>query len=356
MSLEDLRKNIDSLDDEIITLLNKRTECVLGIGEIKKKEGTEIYSPERESMIYEKIERINGGPLPSDALKIIYREVMSAALSLEKELKIAYLGPEASYTNLAALSKFGSSVGYVTYNSISEVFRAVERKHADYGVVPIENSTEGAVNHTLDMFIDSDIKICAEILSNIQINLMSCSQKKDIKKIYSKPEAFAQCRVWLETNLPNVPLVDTTSTTVAAQKAAQETGAAAIGSKLAASLYGLDMVAESIEDCTQNITRFLVISRSISKPTGNDKTSILVSIKDKIGALYDLLQPIKNNKINMTKIESRPSKKRVWDYYFFIDILGHIEDPLIKKTIAEMEDSVKFLRVLGSYPVSGEEK
>jgi chorismate mutase/prephenate dehydratase len=350
MGLDETRKKIDELDNKIIDLLNKRTELVLDIAKIKHAEGKEIYSPEREFEIYAKIDALSKGPLPADALKIIYREIMSAALSLEKELKIAYLGPEATFTHLAALSKFGSSVGYLSFPSISDVFLAVEKRHADYGVVPIENSTEGAVNHTLDMFVDSEIKICSEIMTEIRHNLMSNSKLKDIKKVYSKAEVFGQCRIWLETNLPRVALIEMSSTTQAAQKAAQEEGSAAIASRLAASIYGLSIVEESIEDSAQNRTRFLVIGRKIPSPTGHDKTSILLSIKDKVGALSDLLQPIKDNAINMTKIESRPSKKKAWDYFFFIDLEGHIQDDLVKKTIQEMEQHVKFLKVLGSYP------
>lgn len=352
MSLDDLRKKIDDLDNKIIDLLNKRTELVLDIGKIKNEQGREIYSPEREYEIYTKIDSVGKGPLPSNALKVIYREIMSAALSLEKDLKIAYLGPEATFTHLAALSKFGSSVKYESFPGISDVFIAVEKKHADYGVVPIENSTEGAVNHTLDMFVDSENKICSEILFEIRHNLMSNSQLKDIKKVYSKSEVFGQCRIWLETNLPRVALIETASTTQAAQKAAQEDGSAAIASRLAASLYGLNIIEESIEDLASNTTRFLVIGRKVPPPTGHDKTSILLSIKDKVGALSDLLEPIKDNKINMTKIESRPSKKKAWDYFFFIDLEGHCESELVKKTLAKMEDSVKFIKVLGSYPIS----
>jgi len=354
MSLDDLRKKIDGIDNDIIELLNERTKHVLEIGKEKVEKGKEIYAPDRELAIYNKIDAINKGPLPSDALKIIYREIMSAALSLEKELKIAYLGPEATFTHLAALSKFGSSVEYVSFSSISDVFIAVDKKHVDYGVIPIENSTEGAVNHSLDMFVDTEIKICSEIRFDICHNLMSGSKLKDITKIYSKAEVFGQCRMWLEANLPRIPLIETTSTTVAAKKASSEDRAAAIASKLASTIYGLPIIEESIEDSSQNMTRFLVIGRTIPEPTGSDKTSVMVSIKDKIGALYDLLQPIKKNDLNMTKIESRPSKKKAWDYYFFIDIDGHIKDENVKKTLAEMEDSVKFLKVLGSYPIPKE--
>lgn len=354
MSLDEVRKKIDELDDTIIALLNERTRYVLEIGDIKKNKGQEIYAPEREFAIYQKIDAVNKGPLPADAMKVIYREIMSAALSLEKELKIAYLGPEATYTNLAALSKFGSSVQYVSYPSITDVFTAVAKGNADYGVVPIENSTEGAVSHTLDMFIDSELKICSEIMMEIRHHFLSNSLLKDVKRVYSKPEVFGQCRRWIEMTIPGVMLVDAPSTTAAAQKAAREDGSAAIASRLAASIYGLDILAEGIEDSAQNRTKFFVIGRKMAARTGNDRTSIVVSIKDKIGGLYDLLQPIKKHKINMTKIESRPSKKKAWDYYFFIDMIGHIEDENIKVAVEQMEESVKFLKVLGSYPVSQE--
>ena len=299
MNLDRLRKSIDAIDAQIIDLLNERTQHALEIGKVKQKEGEEIYAPDREYAIYKKIEELRKGPLPPDALKLIYREIMSAAISLEKALKVAYLGPEASFTNLAALSKFGSSVTYAAMGSIGDVFRSVEKKHVDYGVVPIENSTEGAVNHTLDMFVDSDIKICSEILYEIQHNLMSNSKMQDVKKIYSNPQVFGQCRLWLEANMPRVPLVDTVSTTEAAKIATQEEGAAAIASRLAASIYNLHLVEEAIEDASQNVTRFLVIGRKIPSATGNDKTSLVVSVKDKVGALYDLLKPIKENKINI---------------------------------------------------------
>ncbi|MBI3306489.1 MAG: prephenate dehydratase [Candidatus Omnitrophica bacterium] len=353
MTLPEIRKKIDDLDQKIIGLLNDRTDLVLQVGKMKAEGGKEIYSPERESQIYQKIDEMaKTGPLPKDGLKAIYREIMSASLAIEKPLSIAYLGPEATFTHLASLSKFGSSVKYCPASSINEVFREVEQKRADYGVIPVENSIEGAVSHSLDMFIDSDLKICSEILFEISHNLMSNSDIKHIRRAYSNPQVFGQCRLWLETHLPRVELIETSSTTAAAQRAQKEDGAAAIGSKLAATLYNLPILAESIQDFAQNVTRFLVVSRQIPPATGKDKTSILVSIKDKVGALYEMLLPIKNSKVNMTKIESRPSKKKAWEYYFFIDFEGHVENPKVKKMISEMEGKVKFVKVLGSYPAS----
>lgn len=351
MTLENIRKKIDQLDEKIIELLNDRTKLALEIGHIKKEKGAEIYAPDRESEVYRKVESISKGPLPNDSLKAIYREVMSVALTLEKPLAVAYLGPEASFTHLASLSKFGSSVHYVPCPSISDVFSEVDRTRVDYGVIPVENSIEGAVNHSLDMFIDSELKICSEILFEISHNLMANCDLKQIKRVYSINQVLGQCRIWLERNLPRVELIETTSTTQGAQRAMKEEYAAAIGSKLAATLYNLNILAEGIEDYAHNVTRFLVVGRTIPPPTGKDKTSIVVSIKDKVGALYDFLKPIRDNKINMTKIESRPSKKKAWDYYFFIDLEGHIQEPLLKKTLGIVEENVKFLKVLGSYPV-----
>ncbi len=353
MDLSQIRKKIDELDRKIIGLLNDRTRLVLEVGKMKEKSGQEVYAPEREVEIYQRIdEEGSEGPLPKAALKSIYREIMSASLALEKTPTISYLGPEATFTHLASLSKFGSSVHYVPASSIYEVFREVEQKRADYGVIPVENSIEGAVSHSLDMFVDSDLKICSEILFAISHNLMANSDLKSIRRVYSNPQVFGQCRIWLESHLPRVELIETSSTTAAAQRAQKEDGAAAIASKLAATLYNLPILAEGIQDFAQNVTRFLVVSRQIPPPTRKDKTSMVVSVKDKVGALYEMLDPIRRYRINMTKIESRPSKKKAWDYYFYIDFEGHMENPKVKKMLDEIEGKVKFLKVLGSYPAS----
>ncbi len=358
MDLSRLRKKIDALDRKIIGFLNDRTELAREVGKKKTEAGQEIYAPERESEIYRKIDRLaEQGILPKDALKSIYREIMSAALALEKPLAIAYLGPEATFTHLAALSKFGSSVEYRSCASISEVFREIEQGRADYGVIPIENSIDGAVSHTLDMFIDSDLKICSEIYFEISHNLMSNARDmKQIKRVYSKAEVFGQCRMWLESHLHHAELMEASSTAAAAKRAADENGAAAIGSKLAATLYNVPILAEAIQDFPNNMTRFLVISKQIPSRTKHDKTSVLVSIRDKVGALYEMLLPIKKYRVNMTKIESRPSKKKAWDYYFYIDLEGHVEDPHVRKMLEAMEKKVKFLKVLGSYPAAGKTK
>lgn len=352
-NLDSLRKKIDRLDDQIIQLLNDRTMLVLDIGKNKIKTSKSIYAPERESQIFQKLEVASEkGVLPVNSLTAIYREVMSASLALEKPLTISYLGPPASFTHLASLSKFGSSVSYSPAESINEVFHEVSRERADYGVIPIENSIEGAVNHSLDMFIDSDLKICSEILYKIEHNLMSHSSQDKIERIYSHPQVFGQCRKWLEIHMPRVELVETVSTTVAAGKAKKEKKAAALASKLAASMYDLPIIAEGVQDFAKNVTRFLVIAQQLTKPTKNSKTSILVSTTDKVGALYEMLLPFKMNKINMTKIESRPSKKKNWEYFFYIDFEGHLEQPKIKKLIQSIEKTAKFVKVLGSFPAS----
>ncbi|OGW80831.1 MAG: chorismate mutase [Omnitrophica bacterium RIFCSPLOWO2_12_FULL_44_17] len=350
MTLEAIRKKIDKLDSKIIEFLNDRTKLVLEIGQLKERQGAQPYAPDRESAVYRKIEALSKGPLPKDAVKAIYREIMSASISLEKPISVAYLGPEATFSHLASISKFGSSVNYVPCMSIAEVFQEVDRNHVDYGVIPVENSIEGAVSYSLDMFIDSELTICSEIMFEISHNLMAKCKMNEIKRIYSVPQVFGQCRYWLERNLPHAELIETASTTQAAQRAEQEDHAAAIASKLAATLYNLDILDEGIEDLSHNVTRFLVVGRNFPSPTKHDKTSIVVSIKDKVGALYDMLKPIRVNRINMTKIESRPSKKKAWDYYFFIDIEGHIQEPRIKKTIKQIEKQVRYLKVLGSYP------
>ncbi len=322
------------------------------IGRLKVKSKKSVYSPERERVVYERIEKNNKGPLSNETLKSIYREVMSGSLALEKPIEIAYLGPPATFTHIAALKKFGSSVKYAPVNSITEVFAEVEHGRSDYGVVPIENSIEGAVNHTLDMFMESDLKICSEISLEISHNLLANCKINQIKKVYSNPQVFGQCRMWLEANLPKAELIEVSSTTKAAEIAVKERYSAAIASSLAADCYGLNILARSIEDSSHNVTRFLVIGRAESEPSRKDKTSIMFSVKDRVGALHDMLVPFKKYKINLTKIESRPSKKKAWEYYFFLDMVGHYKDKNVKKAIGELERGCAYLKVLGSYPMA----
>ncbi len=351
MNLKNLRKKIDNIDKQITDLLNLRSRVTLDVAGLKRKSGQSIYSPDREREVLRKIASANKGPLDEKALEAIYREIMSSSLSLEKSLKIAYLGPEATFSHLAALKRFGSQVDYVACNTISDVFAEVEKDTADYGVVPIENSIEGIVTHTLDMFVDSDLKICAQIILDVSHNLLANCPKGKIKRVYSNPQVLAQCRIWLQENLPNAEKIEVSSTTRAAQIANKEKYSACVASLLAAKVYKLKIIASSIEDSPHNITRFLVVGKTDVDATGSDKTSILFSIRDRVGALHDMLLPFKKYRINLTKIESRPSKRKAWDYYFFVDLEGHHQTPRVKKALLELERKCTFLKILGSYPV-----
>ena len=352
MELEKLRRQIDRLDSTIVKLLNQRAHLSQKIGRLKAKASKSVYSPDRERIVYERAAAHNEGPLSNESLQAIYREIMSGSLALEKPLKIAYMGPPASFSNIAALKKFGSSVRYLPVNTITDVFAEVEHGRADYGVVPIENSIEGAINYTLDMFMESDLKICSEISIEISHNLLAKCRMDRIKRVYSNPSVIGQCRMWLEANLPRAELVEVSSTTKAAEMAVKEKSAAAIGSNLAAECYGLNILARSIEDSPHNMTRFLVIGKVENKPTGKDKTSIMFAVKDRVGALHDMLVPFKKSRINLTKIESRPSKKRAWEYRFFVDMTGHHEDAAIKKALKGLERVCTNLKILGSYPIA----
>ncbi|MDP8229609.1 MAG: prephenate dehydratase [Candidatus Gorgyraea atricola] len=351
MKLTNLRKKIDDIDKKIVELLSKRASVAKNVGKLKHRAKSGVYVPDREVEIYANIATQNKGPLSDSALKAIYREVMSSSLALEKSLQIEYLGPEATFTHIAAISKFGSQVRYSPSNSITDVFGEVEVGRSDYGVVPVENSVEGAVNHTLDMFIDSDLKICSEIYQDISHNLIGrCRRLKDVKRIYSNPQVFGQCRAWLNSNLRDVELIEVSTTSRAAEISQSQRNACAIASLLAAEKYKLRILAKGIEDSTSNITRFLVIGQHISSATKKDKTSIMFAGKDRPGVLHDMLVPFKKNKVNLTKIESRPSKRKAWEYYFFVDMLGHHENQNVKNALKGVEKQCTFLKVLGSYP------
>jgi len=297
---------------------------------------------------------LNKGPFPHETLKVIYREILSASLSLEEPLKVAFFGPLATFTHLAALRHFSSSALFMPVESIRDVFDAVEAGKAGFGVVPVENSNEGVVSYTLDMFMDYDLKVSAEVMLEISHNLLSKSgDKAKIKKIYSNPQAAAQCRRWLELNLPGVPILESTSTAKAAELASVDDEAAAIASELAAKIYDLRFFEKNIEDIKHNYTRFLVISKEFPPKTVRDKTSIMFSIKDRPGALYDILSPFKRAKINLTKIESRPSKRKAWEYIFFVDMEGHIDDKKVRKAVDTMKENCLYVKILGSYPYGG---
>ncbi len=351
--IQELRKKIDGIDEKLLDLLNERARIVIEIGNIKKTGKMEFHSPSREREIIERLTARNKGPLPQDTLKAVFREIMSSSLSLERPLKIAYLGPRATFTHMAGMQQFGLAAQYVPVENIKEVFSEVERGRADYGVVPIENTTSGAVNYTLDMFIDSDLKIAAEIMLEVSQHLMNKSGKlEDIKKIYTISPAAAQCRQWLEKNLPGVPVLDASSTAAAAEMAVDDLTAGAIASEMAAVLYGLQIAGKKIEDNASNITRFLVIAPKSPGKTGRDKTSIMFSIKDKVGALYSMLSPFAESGINLNRLDARPSGRKVWDYVFFLDMEGHIEDEKVARAIESLRKDSLFLKVLGSYPKS----
>jgi chorismate mutase/prephenate dehydratase len=350
-SIEDLRNTVDAIDTKILDLLNRRARVAVDIAEIKRDSKQKFHSPERERAIIDRLTRMNRGPFPNDALKIIYREIISASLSLEEPLKVAYLGPGGTFTHLAALRHFGFSAAYVPVDRIKEIFDSVESGKADYGLVPIENSNEGVVSYTLDMFMDCDMKIAAEVMLEVSHNLLSRSGRREkIRKIYSHPQAAAQCRTWLEANMRGIPVFESTSTAKAAETASTDEEAAAIASELATRLYDLRFVERHIEDNRNNFTRFLVIATEYPSRTGNDKTSIMFSLKDKPGALYEVLSPFKKAGINLTKIESRPSKRRAWEYIFFADMAGHVEDPKVSSAIDEVKAHCLYLKHLGSYP------
>ncbi|MFA4988208.1 MAG: prephenate dehydratase [Candidatus Omnitrophota bacterium] len=349
--LSKMRKKIDTLDRKLVELLNLRAQITKKIGKEKIEKGKSIYSPEREMDVLRRIASLNKGPLDKTGLQSIYREIMSANLALEKMLKVAYMGPQASFSNLAALKRFGSRMDFVACASIPEVFLEVERGAADYGVVPVENSIEGAVTHTLDMLIDSELKICSQVILNVSHNLLSNCPKERIRRIYSNPQVFGQCRIWLRKNLPAPELIDVSSTTRAAELARKEKNSAAIASMLASEVYGLKVISSDIQDSLKNATRFLVIGKNVAARTGRDRTSVIFSIKDHVGALYEMLLPFKKYGVNLTKIESRPSKRKAWEYYFFADISGHQDDSRIKKALKELETKCTFLKILGSYPI-----
>lgn len=349
--LEKLRLEIDKYDSWILNLLNKRTSVVLKIRKAKKDKHLSTHSPEREREILARLSKLNRGPFPNEALKTIYKEILSSSLSLEQPLKVAYLGPAATFTHLAAQRQFGSVTEYIPGSTIKAVFEAVARDNVQYGVVPIENSTEGVINYTLDMFIDSDLQIASEIMLEISHNLLSKTGKIDnIKRIYSNPQAIAQCRGWLEENLPGIPVIEELSTASAAKRVSKDPSSAAVASELAATIYKLKFVKKGIETFKQNYTRFLVIAKDFPPKTGTDKTSIMFSIKDKPGALHLMLRPFAKHGINLTKIESRPSKRKAWEYIFFVDMEGHIDDAGVNKAIGEIKRECLYLKVLGSYP------
>jgi len=350
--LENLRDQIDRIDQQVVRLLNERAKVVVEVGKLKQRQAgvAPIYAPDRERAVLDKVKAHNQGPLPDRCLLAIYRELMSGSFYLERPLRIAYLGPEGSFSHTAAMLKFGQSVDYEPQTDIHGVFDEINREHCDLGIVPVENSIVGGIIETLDSLIDSPVHICAEVLLAVHHHLMANCKQEEIRVVYSKPEVFSQCHTWLSSTLAGIDMLPTSSSAQAAKQATQQPGAAAIGSRLAAELYNLKIICENIEDNPNNITRFFVIGREPARPTGDDKTSLVFSTAHKAGALVDVLEQFRSNKVNLTNIESRPSKKREREYYFFVDCQGHQEDAAVATAVKQAKHHCLQLSILGSYP------
>lgn len=356
MDLEKIRKEIDKIDYELLKILHKRINIIKKIREIKKNENLNIYQPEREREIIKKILKFNNNIFPEESLINIYSEIFSASRKVQSPLKIGYLGPEATFSHQAALKIFGSQSIYIPFSTIRDVFNEVETGYIDLGVVPVENSSEGIVGYTIDLLIEFNLFIIDEIYLEIVQNLLS--REKDIKKIntlYVHPQAYAQCRTFIENNFHNIKIIEASSTSESARLASQKKRSGAIASKIAAQLYNLNILAEGIQDLINNYTRFLVISKKPIENFKNNikyKTSIVCGIKDRPGALFTLIKPFNDYKINMTKIESRPAKIKTWEYLFFIDFIGNKNNPKVIKALQKVEANSTYFKILGSYPAA----
>jgi chorismate mutase/prephenate dehydratase len=354
-SIPALRRQIDRIDDQLLRLLNRRAELALAIAEQKARSNSGVYAPGREKGVLARLARANRGPLPEPLVRAIFREIISASRSLEQRLRIAYLGPEATYAHIAARQQFGAAADYRPAGSVAEVFHEVENGRADLGVVPVENSTEGMVAHTLDLLADSPLGICAEISLPVRHNLLARPDRAigDVTRVIAHPQALAQCRRWLVEHLPGVATEPEASNARAAERARDEPGVAAVAAAAAAEAYGLGVLAEAIQDEPANLTRFLVLStHDAAQPSGDDKTSILFSVRDEIGILARMLRPFAAHRIDLIKIESRPLRGRPWEYVFFLDLKGHRRERRVQQALAEVERAALRLKVLGSYPAA----
>lgn len=350
--LQALRARIDALDERIEGLLNRRARLAQAIAKLKENDGqASFYRPEREAEVLRRVIARNRGPLPDEEIARLFREIMSACLALESRLRVAFLGPEGTFTQEAAYKHFGHSVDTVPLGAIDEVFREVEAGGAEFGVVPIENSTEGVIHHTLDMFVNSPLKICGEVELRVHHHLLARDgDLKTARRVVSHQQSLAQCREWIDAHLPGLERVAVASNAEAARLAAADPATVAIAGRSAAERYGLKILAANIEDNPDNTTRFLVIGKLETAPSGQDKTSVLVSGPNRPGSLYRLLAPFARHGINMTRIESRPSRRGRWEYVFFIDIEGHLQDAKVKRAFAALEREASFVKWLGSYP------
>lgn len=352
--LKQLRDQIDAIDNELLKLVSKRAGLAQQIGKIKKS-GI-VYRPEREAQILTRIQSLNPGPISNEHVKQLFTEIMSLCRALERPMSVAYLGPNGTFSEEAALKRFGSAITTVACDSIDDVFRAVESDSAPYGVVPVENSSEGAIGRTMDLLLQTPLTICGEIQLPVHQFLMAQQAGlAHISKIYSHPQSLAQCHHWLKTNLPHLPssaLINTASNADAARQAAADNKAAAIAGKRAAELFGLSICAENIEDDPKNTTRFLIIGKQMVDVSGKDKTSLIMSTNNRYGAIYKLLEPLAQHGVSMSRLESRPSRTGLWQYVFFVDIEGHQQDDNVSKALAELRDKAAFLKILGSYPAA----
>jgi chorismate mutase / prephenate dehydratase len=346
----DGRDDIERLDRELIELISRRSEQYIRI--LKARKDGNSFAAEDRSRLNALIEECNQGPLSHDIVKKIYIDILSGSMTVVAPVTVAFLGPEGTFTAIAVRDLFGEAISPLPQRNIQDVFQQVEAGAARYGVVPIENSTEGSVTYTLDELVETSLTIISEQYVRITYSLLSRSKSlTSVQKIYSHPQTLGQCKVWLRTNLPNAETISVESTSRAAEIASQEEGAAAISSGLAAEIYGLNTLATMIEDSRQNYTRFFLLGKKVGPPTGNDKTSIVCAVKDRPGALLKLLKPFNDAGINMTKIESRPDKKKIWEYNFFIDFFGHMDDTVVRKALDRIKSETLFLKILGSYPV-----
>ncbi len=352
-SLRHLRSQIDKLDHHILKLINERAAVAAEIGRIKSEQGNEIFSPAREEEVIQNVLQSSKGPLDAPTIRAIFRELMSGSRALQKVLRVSYLGPEYSFSHLAAVEEFGTSIDFVRVGSIAAVFEEVNRGHADYGVVPLENSTDGRIADTLDMFTRlPQLKICAEVRLRVHHNLLANCSQQEIRRIYSKPQALSQCRNWLSKNVPHAQLIEVASTSVAAELAQREPGAAAVASRQAAVRYGLKILFPDIEDYPNNETRFAVIGNQAADRAAENKTAVMFQVRHHPGSLVDALNVFKSNKVNLTWIESFPAKSGKQEYIFFVDFEGHVDEPRVKRTLDALERVCEKVVVLGSFPKS----
>jgi chorismate mutase/prephenate dehydratase len=354
-ALAGVRTEIDGIDGELLKLLNQRARCAQKVGEIKAEHGEagHIYRPEREAQVLRRLQESNPGPLPSENITFFFREVMSACLSLEEPLGIAFLGPLGTFSESAATKHFGHAARLAPQSSIDDVFREVESGHAQYAVVPVENSTEGAVGRTMDLLLGTQLKICGEVVVRIHQNLLTNETSLgEIKKVYSHAQSLAQCHEWLNRMLPGAQRISVGSNAQAAQMASEEAGVAAIAGEAAAARYKLPRLAENIEDEPNNTTRFLVLGKHDAGPSGRDKTSLIMSAPNRTGALHELLLPLSSAGVSMCRLESRPARNALWEYVFYVDIEGHRDEPAIKNALEELARRSAYLKTLGSYPVA----